>query len=165
MQVQTVLYVKGNGFKWVLNELDMTVWTELMWFGTGRTSSIFHSFLYIRFSKAVPCTASWLSHFSLHILIILDTWTKAVASLKDSAGMLYLSLILEWSRRVQVGNNSSLHLGQEQQNKTQKYGLLGCDNCNVWIWNLDPYKFWWQFVTDFWKENTAKDLWANPRGL
>jgi len=143
MQVQTMLYVKGNVFKWVLNKLDVTVWTEFVWFGIGRTSSIFHNFLDIYFSKAVRCTASRLSHFSLHILIILDTWTKAVAFLKDSAGMLYLSLILKSSRRVQVGNNnSSLYLGHEHQNKSQKYGLLGCDNCNIWIWNFDPYKTW-----------------------
>jgi hypothetical protein len=95
MQMQTVLYVKGNGFKWVLKKFYVTVWTEFMWFGTGKTSNIFHSFLDICFSKAVPCTASWLSHFSLHIWIIFDTWTKAVAFLKDSAVMLYLSLILE----------------------------------------------------------------------
>jgi len=120
-QVQTVLYVKGNGFKWALKKLDVTMWTEFMWFRIGRTSSILHNLLDIRFSKAVACTVSWLSHFSLSILIILDTWTKAAAFLKDSAGMLYLSLFLEWSRKVQVHNNSSQHLRHEYQNKAQKY--------------------------------------------
>ena len=34
----------------------------------------------------------------------------------------------------------------------------------TWIWNLDPYKIWWEFVKDLWKENTADDVRANPRG-
>jgi len=112
---------KETGLNECYKNLDVIVWTEFMWFRIGRTSSIFHNYLDICFSKAVACAASWLSHFSLCVLIILDTWTKAVAFLKDSVGMLYLSLFLEWSRWVQVRNNSSQHLRHEYQNKAQVY--------------------------------------------
>lgn len=127
MQVQTMLYVKGNGFKWVLNKLNVTVWAVFMWFRIGRTSSIFHNFLDTHFSKAVPCTELIKPFFSAHIN---HTWYLDI-SCCFSKGQCWHALSFFDSRikqRVQVGNNSILYLGHEHQNKSHKYCLLGCDN-------------------------------------